>query len=112
MEDLTFDGRCDTQGKLLVSLTKRPLDYPGIRSVADLRVALSRCRYGVAMDVKRAADLYAQGRTLRQIGAELGVTATTASDQYLPERLVVVACGARESAQLQLLGSTLAKAWP
>ena len=28
------------------------------------------------MDVKRAADLYAQGRTLRQIGAELGLTAT------------------------------------
>ena len=25
------------------------------------------------MDIKRAADLYAQGRTLRQIGAELGV---------------------------------------
>jgi hypothetical protein len=33
--------------------------------------------YGVAVDVKRAADLYAQGRTLRQIGADLGVTATT-----------------------------------
>ena len=29
------------------------------------------------MDVKRAADLYAQDRTLRQIGAELGVTADT-----------------------------------
>jgi len=34
-------------------------------------------RYGVAVDVKRAADLYAQGRTLRLIGAELGFTATT-----------------------------------
>ena len=33
------------------------------------------------MDVKRAADLYAQGWTLRQIGAELGVTATTISQQ-------------------------------
>ena len=33
------------------------------------------------MDVKRAADLYAQGWTLRQIGAELGVTATTVSHQ-------------------------------
>jgi Helix-turn-helix domain/Sigma-70, region 4 len=31
------------------------------------------------VDVKRAADLYAQGWTLRQIGAELGVTATTVS---------------------------------
>ncbi len=30
-------------------------------------------RYGGGVDVKRAADLYAQGRTLRQIGAELGV---------------------------------------
>ena len=38
-------------------------------------------RYGGAVDVKRAADLYAQGRTLRQIGAELGVTATTVSHQ-------------------------------
>jgi hypothetical protein len=33
------------------------------------------------VDVKRAADLHAQGRTLRQIGAELGVTATTVSHQ-------------------------------
>jgi hypothetical protein len=33
------------------------------------------------VDVEHAADLYAQGRTLRQIGAELGVTATTVSDQ-------------------------------
>jgi hypothetical protein len=30
-------------------------------------------RYGIAVDVKRAADLYAQGWTLRQIGAELYV---------------------------------------
>jgi hypothetical protein len=30
-------------------------------------------RYGGAVDVKRAADLYARGRTLRQIGAKLGV---------------------------------------
>ena len=33
------------------------------------------------MDVKRAADLYAQGRTLRQIGAELGVHWSTVSQQ-------------------------------
>jgi transcriptional regulator with XRE-family HTH domain len=38
-------------------------------------------RYGSAVDVQRAADLYAQGRTLRQIGAELGVTVTTVSHQ-------------------------------
>ncbi len=36
-------------------------------------------RYRDAVDVKRAADLYAQGWTLRQVGAELGVTATTVS---------------------------------
>ena len=36
-------------------------------------------RYGGAVDVERAPDLYAQGRTLRQIGAELGLTATTVS---------------------------------
>jgi hypothetical protein len=41
----------------------------------------ARRRYRVAVDVKRAADLYAQGWTLRQIGAELGVTATTVSRQ-------------------------------
>ena len=34
-----------------------------------------------AVDVKRAADLYAEGWTLRRIGAELGVRATTVSDQ-------------------------------
>jgi transposase-like protein len=33
------------------------------------------------VDVKRAADLYAQGRSLRQIGAELGVAAATVSQQ-------------------------------
>jgi hypothetical protein len=33
------------------------------------------------VDVERAADLYAQGWTLRQIGAELGVTAATVSHQ-------------------------------
>ena len=38
-------------------------------------------RYRVAVDVKRAADLYAQGWNLRQIGAELRVTATTVSHQ-------------------------------
>jgi hypothetical protein len=31
------------------------------------------CRYGVAVDVERAATLYAQGRSLRQIAAERGV---------------------------------------
>jgi hypothetical protein len=38
-------------------------------------------RYRCAVDVKRTVDLYAQGRTLRQIGAELGVYWSTLSDQ-------------------------------
>jgi hypothetical protein len=38
-------------------------------------------RYGGAVDVQRAADLYAQGRALRQIGAELGVSRATVSEQ-------------------------------
>jgi hypothetical protein len=33
------------------------------------------------VDVKRAADLYAQGWTLRQIAAELGLPETTVSDR-------------------------------
>jgi hypothetical protein len=38
-------------------------------------------RYGGAVDVERAADLYAQGWTLRQVGAELGVRWSTVSQQ-------------------------------
>ena len=45
----------------------------------------ARCRtatrYRDAVDVNRATDLYAQGWTLRQIGAEQGVSSTTVSDQ-------------------------------
>jgi hypothetical protein len=45
----------------------------------------ARCRtatrYGGAVDVNRAADLYTQGRSLRQIGAELGVPWTAVSHQ-------------------------------
>jgi DNA-directed RNA polymerase specialized sigma24 family protein len=43
---------------------------------------MPHCDSTVALvDIERAADLYAQGRTLRQVGAELGVTATTVSHQ-------------------------------
>ena len=35
------------------------------------------------VDVKRATDVYGQGWTMRQIGAELSVTATTASQQFV-----------------------------
>ena len=38
-------------------------------------------RYRGAVEVKRAADLYAQGRTLRQIGAELRLHWSTVSQQ-------------------------------
>jgi AraC-like DNA-binding protein len=38
-------------------------------------------RYGVAVDVNRAADLYALGWTLRQIAAELNLTQSTVSEQ-------------------------------
>jgi hypothetical protein len=43
-------------------------------------------RYRGAVDVKRAADLYAQGRTLRQIGAELGVPWTAIGDYGVTAR--------------------------
>jgi hypothetical protein len=38
-------------------------------------------RYRCAVDVKHAADLYAQGRTLRKINAELGVHWSTVGQQ-------------------------------
>jgi hypothetical protein len=47
----------------------------------DQLVGAPRCWLRGAMDVERAADLHAQGWTLRQIGAELGLTASTVSDQ-------------------------------
>src|SRR5215213_6343814 len=41
----------------------------------------TKTRYGGAVDVKRAADLYGQGWTLRQIAAELGVHWSTVRQQ-------------------------------
>jgi transcriptional regulator with XRE-family HTH domain len=50
-----------------------------------MRFGVNRIRLRVAtvaaVDVKRAADFYAQGWTLRQIAAELGLSSTTVSDQ-------------------------------
>ena len=43
--------------------------------------APAETRYRGAVDVKRAADLYARARTLRQIGAALGVPWTAEGDQ-------------------------------
>jgi IS5 family transposase len=42
---------------------------------------MAKSRYGDAVDVQRAAELYAQGWTLRQIGAELGVPGTALGHQ-------------------------------
>jgi hypothetical protein len=41
------------------------------------------------VDVERTADLYAQGWTLHQIGAELGLTASTVSDQLRRARVAM-----------------------
>jgi hypothetical protein len=57
----------------------------------------ARCRtatrYGGAVDVGRAADLYGQGRTLRQIGAELGVHWSTVSEQLRTAGVTMRRCG-------------------
>jgi hypothetical protein len=53
----------------------------GQRAVRTTVSDPAETRYGGAVDVKRATDLYAEGWTLRQIGAELGITATTVSQQ-------------------------------
>jgi hypothetical protein len=50
-------------------------------------------RYRSAVDVKRAANLYAQGRTLRQIGAELGVYWSTVSEQLRTAGVTMRRCG-------------------
>ena len=49
--------------------------------MASTRLADAKARYGGAVDVERAAHLYAKSRSLRrQIGAKLGLTATTVSN--------------------------------
>lgn len=50
------------------------------------------------MDVKRAANLYAQGRTLRQIGAELGVHWSTVSQQLQSAGITMRSSGPATSA--------------
>jgi hypothetical protein len=54
---------------------------PPLDGDRTLPVHLLRLRYGGAVDVKRAADLYAQSWTLRQIAAELGTHWSTVSEQ-------------------------------
>jgi predicted DNA-binding transcriptional regulator AlpA len=41
----------------------------------------AKTRYGGAVDIERAADLYVQGWTLRQVANELALTEATVSDQ-------------------------------
>jgi hypothetical protein len=65
----------------------------------DHRRAIPKTRYGVAVDVKHAADLYAQGQTLRQIAAQLDLTETTVRDQL--RRAGVATC--RRSIQRSLV---------
>jgi DNA-binding NarL/FixJ family response regulator len=75
---------------------------PSPRSANDLtretvswKADQAEIRYGGAVDVERAADLYAQGRTLRQIGAELGVSRTTVSEQLQQAGITCVAAALR-----------------
>src|SRR5829696_10528310 len=63
------NGRSSTPGQ-------EPAKHPD-----SVEADLAETRYGGAVDVKRAADLYARGWTLRQIGAELGVHWSTVSQQ-------------------------------
>ena len=53
----------------------------GQRAVRTAVSDPAETRYGGAVDVKRATDLYAEGWTLRQIGAELDVHWAKVSEQ-------------------------------
>ena len=59
----------------------RSIRHVDVHTAVQRATALSVRRYAAAVDVKHAADLYAQGWTLRQIGAELGVHWSTVSQQ-------------------------------
>ena len=63
-------------GRFLRSVPRR--SWPPRLAVQPVRLGLVT---GVAVDLKRAADLYAQGRSLRQIGAALGVHWAAVSQQ-------------------------------
>ncbi len=64
------------EGRSVTKIGQRPDQETGSRPADPAEI-----RYGGAVDVKRAADLYAQGWTLRQIGAELGVPWTAVGHQ-------------------------------
>lgn len=54
---------------------------PGLLRKPGRAECRTATRYGVAVDVNRAADLYALGWTLRQIAAELNLTQSTVSEK-------------------------------
>ena len=56
------------------------------------------------MDVKRAADLSAQGRSMRQIGAELGAHWSTVSQQ-LQRAGVTLRCGVAKEVDMTVSGA-------
>jgi hypothetical protein len=66
-------------GPTIYSSTRRDrscLELPPAKHSDSVEADPAGTRYRGAVDVKRAADLCAQGLTLRQIGAELGLMAT------------------------------------
>jgi Helix-turn-helix domain len=77
-------GRHWSSGKCPVEQTLQDggvLDLSGKSIPTRLKADSADTCYGGAVDVKRAADLYAHGWSLRQIGAELGVSRTTVSEK-------------------------------
>ena len=87
----------DTDSELLLGFRISPIisillgsssdDHPGGEPATTTR-------YVGAVDVKRAADLYAQGRSLRQIGAELGVHWSTVSERLQSAGVTMRSVGA------------------
>jgi hypothetical protein len=72
---------------------------------------LGRCHYadpaetrrGGAVEVERAAELYAQGWTLRQIGAELGIPWTAVGHQLRSAGVTVRRGGPQAHPATQLI---------
>jgi AraC-like DNA-binding protein len=61
-------------GLLVAGVTGTPLQPERARCRTETR-------YRGEVDFERAADLYTQGWSLRQIGAELGISSTTVNEQ-------------------------------
>ena len=63
--------------------------------VSQARPYAAETRYGASVDIKRAADLYAQGRTLRQIGASSAFTRAQSATSYVALVSLCVAAALR-----------------